>query len=82
MTGLVAGAKRISLETWSQGRTEVRWGPGQETSLPPPCSKLRFYGNKCTVLKIVLATLLGLFGAPIVIPLPANCYPLVTPLHY
>jgi len=46
-----------------QGHTEVRWRPGQERSLAPPFSNLRFFGSKCTVLKEVLATLLGLFGA-------------------
>ena len=29
-----------------------------------PCSKLRSFGSKCTVLKKALVTLLGLFGAP------------------
>ena len=45
-----------------QGRNEVRWRPGQEASLAPPCSNLRSFGSKCTVLKKVLVTLLGLFG--------------------
>ena len=45
-----------------QGRNEVRWRLGRETSLAPPCSNLRFFGNKCTVLKKVLMTLLWLFG--------------------
>jgi len=47
-----------------QGRNEVRWRPGQEASLAPPCSNLRSFGSKSTVLKKVLATMLGLFGAP------------------
>jgi len=38
-------------------------GAGQEASLAPPCSSLRFFGSKSTVLKEVLATLLRLFGA-------------------
>ena len=46
-----------------QGRNEVRWRPGQEESLAPPCSKLRSFGSKCSVWKKVLVTLLGLFGA-------------------
>ena len=46
-----------------QGRAEVRWRPGQETSLAPPCSNLGSFASKCTVLKKVLAAL-GLFGAP------------------
>jgi len=43
---------------------DARRRPGQETSLAPPCSKLRSFGSKCTVLKKALATLLGLFCAP------------------
>jgi len=46
-----------------QGRNEVRWCPGQEASLAPPCSNLMSFGSKCTVLKKVLLTLLGHFGA-------------------
>ena len=63
-----------------QEHTEVRWCPGQETSLVPPCSNLRFFGSKCTVLKKVLATLLGGFGASDSEPgeLCPHC-PLVTP---
>ena len=45
-----------------QGRNEVRWCLGQETNLVPPCSNLRSFGSKCTVSKIVLMTLLWLFG--------------------
>jgi len=46
-----------------QGRNEVRWRPGQEANLAPPCSNLRSFGSKCAVLKKVHVTLLGLFGA-------------------
>jgi len=72
--------------TWArlQGRNEVRWRPGQEASLAPPCLKLRSSGSKFTVLKKVLVTLLGLFGAPIVTWRPGNCAslpPLVMPLR-
>ena len=35
----------------AQGRNEIRWRPGQETSLAPPISDLRSIGSKCTVLK-------------------------------
>ena len=79
--------------TATQGRNKVRWRPGQEASLPPPCSKLRSFGSKYSVLKKVPVTLLELFGdsaairhppqwfgAPIVIRRPGNCAPLVTPL--
>jgi len=48
----------------TQGRNEVRWGPGQEASLAPLCSNQSFFGSKCTVLKKVLVTLLGFFVAP------------------
>ena len=41
----------------------VRWRPEQEASLAPPCSNLRPFRSKFTVLKKVLVTLLGLFGA-------------------
>jgi len=47
-----------------QGCNEARWRQGQEASLAPPCSKQRSFGSKCVVLKKVLVTLLGLFGAP------------------
>jgi len=46
-----------------QGRNEVRWRLGQEASLAPPCSNLRCFGSKCTVLQKILVTLLGLLGA-------------------
>ena len=46
------------------GRTEVRFRPGQVTIWAHPCSNLRSFGSKCTVLKKKPATLLGLFGAP------------------
>ena len=40
----------------SAGRSEVRWRPEQEASLVPPCSNLRSFESKCTVLKKVLVT--------------------------
>jgi len=46
-----------------QGRSEVRWRPEQEASLTPPCSNLRSFVSRFTVLKKILVTLLGLFGA-------------------
>jgi len=49
--------------TRMQGRNEVRWRPGQEASLAPPCSNLRPCGSKCNLLKKVLVILLGLSGA-------------------
>jgi len=62
-----------------QGRNEVRWRPGQEASLSTPCSNLRYFGSKCSVLKKVLVTILGLFGAPIVTRRPGNRTALATP---
>ena len=58
------------------GCNEIRWRPEQETSLAPLCSSLRFFGSKCTVLKTVLVTLLGLFGARGIVP---SLPPVVTP---
>ena len=48
----------------AQGRDEVRWRPGQKTSLVPPWSNLSSFGSKFTVLKKVLVIVLGLFVAP------------------
>jgi len=46
--------------------------------MAPPCSNLRSFRSKCTILKKLLVTLLGLFGAlGIVPPFP----PLVTSLE-
>jgi len=60
----------------NKGRTAVGWSPGQETSLATPCSNLRSFRSKCTVLKEELATLLGLFGARgIVAPIPPSLRP-------
>jgi len=71
-----------------QGGNEVRWIPGQEVSLAPPYLNLRSFGSKCTVLKNVLATLVGHFitsrshSAPLaVIRHPGNCAPFA-PLRY
>jgi len=51
----------------SHAGTAVRWRPGQETSLAPPCSNLRSFGSKCTVMKKGLVILLGHHGTPAVI---------------
>jgi len=48
---------------WDQGPNEVRWRPGQEASLTPPCSNLSSFESKCIALKKVLVTLLGFFRA-------------------
>jgi len=71
----------------SQGRYEVRWRPGHEASLAPPCSNLRSFGSKCIVLKKVLVTLLGL-SAPLAViqspcsdSAPRELCPLCTPRY-
>jgi len=72
-----------SLKSFNQGRNEVKWRPGQEESLEPPCLNLRSFRRKCTALKEVLVTMLGLFRAPHSDWRPRNCAPLallVTPL--
>jgi len=56
-----------------QGRNEVRWRPGQETGLAPPCSNLRSFGSKCTVLKKSAHDIVGNFEPPAVIRYPGNC---------
>jgi len=61
--------------------------PGQEASLVPPLSSLRSFGNKSTVLKQVLVTLLGLLEPLAVIQRPHSapgelclpCRPRFTP---
>jgi len=57
------GCYWYSVNEYIQGRNEVRWRLGQEASLAPPCSNLRSFGSKFSVLKKVPVTLLGLFGA-------------------
>jgi len=47
-----------------QWRNEVRWRPGQEESLAPPCSNLWAFGSKYIALKKILVTLLRFFGVP------------------
>ena len=73
-----------------QGRNEVTWRLGQEASLAPPCSNLRSFGSKCTVLKKVLPILSAAdashsdsatpqwFATPIVIRNQRNCAPLAS----
>jgi len=63
-----------------QGRNKVRWGPGQEASLAPSGWNLRSFGNKCTVLKIVLVTLLGHSGVPRSDLAPGEICPLALPV--
>jgi len=58
-----------------QRRNEVRWRPGQEASLAPPCSNLRSFENKYTVLKNALVILLRFSAPPAVIWRPGNEQP-------
>jgi len=60
---------QLDLLNGEQGRNEVRWRQGQETSLPPLCSQMRFFGSKCTELKAIRVTLLRL-------PAPGQSFPL------
>jgi len=43
---------------------------GQDTSLPPPCSNLRPFESKCTVLKKSVYDIVGTCWPPAVIPRP------------
>jgi len=52
----------------TQGRTGVRWRPGQKRSLASPCSQQRFFESKCSVLRKKRGTLLGLFGTRSIVP--------------
>jgi len=63
----------------TQGRNEV---PGKKQVWRPPMFEPEVFGSKCTVLKKLLVTMLGNFGALIVICHPEDCppCPLVTPL--
>jgi len=67
-------------------RNEVRWRREQEASLATPSSNLRSFGSKCTVLKNVLVTSLGLLGASRSDSAPGklcpSCPSLVTPPVY
>jgi len=70
-TLLSLGAKSLftdDLQRKDQGRTEVRWRTGQETGLAPPCSNLRSFGSKCTVLKKLHATCWDFSAAPMIRP--------------
>jgi len=46
-----------------QGHNEVRWRPGQEASLTPPCSNLRSFWSKCTAWKKT-CNIVGTFRRP------------------
>ena len=76
------------MSTETQWRSEDRWRPGLGARLASPCSNVRFFGSKCTELKKVLVTLLGLFGASqwfsarrIVSPFPIRYDPAETLAH-
>jgi len=56
--------------SYNQRRSKVRRRPVQEASLALSRSNLRSFRRKCTVLKEVLVTLLGLFGGPAMIRRP------------
>jgi len=52
------------VHSMTEGLTEVRLRPGQDTCLALPYLNLRSFGSKCTAFKKKLVTLLGPFGAP------------------
>ena len=59
-----------------QRRNEVRWRPGKETILAPPCSNLRSFGSICTVLIEKSAyDIVVTFWPPAVIRRQGNCAP-------
>ena len=65
----------VSWRNWSphwQGRNEVRWRPGQDASSAPSFLNLSTSGSKCTVLKNVRVTLLGVFGVSAIIRRPRS----------
>jgi len=45
-----------------------------------PMFEPKVFREQMHCIEKVLVTLLGLFGAPVVVPRPENCAPLVTPL--
>jgi len=53
-----------------QGRSEVKWRPGQKANLALPRSNLNSIESIFPVLKEVFVTLLVLFGAPALIRRP------------
>jgi len=53
------------------GGNDIRRHSRQQASLAPPCSILRSFRSIFTLLKKLLVSLLGLFGAPAVIRPPA-----------
>ena len=71
-------ATNISTVTCIQERNEVRWRPGQETSFATHV-RTESLSEANVLLKKVLATLLGLYGVPIVIRHPENSAPLAPP---
>jgi len=72
-----------NLTTFVQGRNEVRWRPGQDASLAPPCLNLRSFIRKqiycieesaCDIVWTFRRPPQS-FGVPIVIRRPRNCAP-------
>ena len=64
----------------TQGRNEVRWRPGQETSLVPPCSNTRTFGSKIAVEKSTWDMVVTFRRSP-VIRRPGKCAPLIPALR-
>ena len=62
--------------TFSAGAYRGKMALRARNKFGAPCSSPRSFGSKCTVLKKLLATVLGLIGARGIVP----SYPLGTPL--
>jgi len=76
----LASSHFVFSSTWTGGRSEVTWRPGARSRFGAPWSNLKSFGSKSTVMKKVLATLLGLFGAPRSDSVPGALFPLTPPL--
>ena len=59
--------KRDFCDCYDSSRGVTRLDGAQGKKQVWPCSNLKSFGSKCTVLKKVFVTLLGLYGAPAVI---------------
>ena len=71
-----------SLIIIARGYFEVRWPPGQETSLAPPMFETKFFGEQMYCIEESTWDIVGTFGRPPkVIPRPGHCAPLELPRY-
>ena len=67
-------------QPWTtQGRTDVRWRPGQEKSLAPLCSNLGSFGSNLQRTEQSTCDIVGTFRRLLVIRRPGYCAPLLRP---